>query len=92
MAARSQHPSVPPPGSSLLALERKSIPIVAWYMLSKESYMKRVMSDVLPTASGLARRDRGFAAWGVGGLSHTALFAEENESGGVVSMARATAS
>lgn len=31
------------------ALERKSIPMVAWYMLSNESYMKRVMSDVLPT-------------------------------------------
>lgn len=26
------------------------MPIVAWYMLSKESYMKRVMSDVFPTA------------------------------------------
>ena len=33
----------------LLALERKSMPMVAWYMLSNESYMKRVMSDVLPT-------------------------------------------
>lgn len=32
------------------ALERKSMPMVAWYMLSKESYMKRVMSDVFPTA------------------------------------------
>jgi hypothetical protein len=31
--------------------ERKSIPIVAWYILSKESYMKRVMSDVLPTVN-----------------------------------------
>lgn len=25
------------------------MPMVAWYMLSNESYMKRVMSDVLPT-------------------------------------------
>lgn len=30
-------------------LERKSMPMVAWYMLSKESYMKRVIRDVLPT-------------------------------------------
>ena len=29
--------------------ERKSMPMVAWYMLSKESYMKRVIRDVLPT-------------------------------------------
>lgn len=26
------------------------MPMVAWYMLSKESYMKRVISDVFPTA------------------------------------------
>lgn len=26
------------------------MPMVAWYMLSNESYMKRVMSDVFPTA------------------------------------------
>lgn len=26
------------------------MPIVAWYMLSNESYMKRVIRDVLPTA------------------------------------------
>ena len=25
------------------------MPMVAWYMLSKESYMKRVIRDVLPT-------------------------------------------
>lgn len=25
------------------------MPIVAWYMLSKESYMKRVIRDVFPT-------------------------------------------
>ena len=27
------------------------MPMVAWYMLSNESYMKRVMSDVLPTVN-----------------------------------------
>lgn len=25
------------------------MPMVAWYMLSNESYMKRVINDVLPT-------------------------------------------
>lgn len=25
------------------------MPIVAWYVVSKESYMKRVMSEVFPT-------------------------------------------
>lgn len=30
--------------------ERKSIPIVAWYVLSNESYMNRVIKDVFPTA------------------------------------------
>lgn len=25
------------------------MPMVAWYVLSKESYMKRVIRDVLPT-------------------------------------------
>jgi hypothetical protein len=27
------------------------MPMVAWYVLSNESYMKRVMSDVLPTVA-----------------------------------------
>ena len=27
------------------------MPIVAWYMLSKESYMKRVIREVLPTGA-----------------------------------------
>ena len=27
------------------------MPIVAWYMLSNESYIKRVMSEVLPTGN-----------------------------------------
>lgn len=31
--------------------ERKSIPMVAWYMLSNESYMKRVINEVLPTVA-----------------------------------------
>lgn len=34
---------------TVLTLERKSMPIVAWYMLSKESYMNRVIKEVLPT-------------------------------------------
>lgn len=34
---------------SACTFERKSMPIVAWYMLSKESYMKRVIREVLPT-------------------------------------------
>ena len=33
-----------------LTFERKSMPIVAWYMLSKESYINRVIREVLPTA------------------------------------------
>ena len=28
------------------------MPMVAWYMLSKESYMKRVIREVLPTVRG----------------------------------------
>ena len=36
--------------SRYMVLLRKSIPMVAWYVLSKESYMKRVISEVLPTA------------------------------------------
>jgi hypothetical protein len=42
-------------GVSLMVptFDRKSIPIVAWYILSKESYMNRVMSDVLPTANNM---------------------------------------
>ena len=35
--------------SRYIVLERKSMPIVAWYVLSKESYMKRVIRDVFPT-------------------------------------------
>lgn len=31
--------------------DRKSIPMVAWYILSNESYIKRVIRDVFPTMS-----------------------------------------
>lgn len=33
----------------MCTFERKSMPMVAWYMLSNESYIKRVINDVLPT-------------------------------------------
>ena len=33
----------------LLLGTNKSMPIVAWYVLSNVSYMKRVISEVLPT-------------------------------------------
>ena len=36
--------------SRYMVLERKSMPIVAWYMLSNESYINRVIREVLPTA------------------------------------------
>lgn len=32
-----------------IVLERKSIPMVAWYVLSKLSYLNPVINDVLPT-------------------------------------------
>jgi hypothetical protein len=32
-----------------LTFDRKSMPIVAWYVLSKVSYIKRVIREVLPT-------------------------------------------
>ena len=37
--------------SRYMVFERKSMPMVAWYVLSKLSYMKRVMSEVLPTTT-----------------------------------------
>ena len=41
----------------LRTFDRKSIPMVAWYMLSKESYMNLVISDVFPTnAQSVSRR------------------------------------
>jgi hypothetical protein len=36
--------------SRYMVLLKKSIPMVAWYVLSNVSYMKRVMMLVLPTA------------------------------------------
>lgn len=71
------------------------MPMVAWYMLSKESYMNRVIRDVLPTV--VARVvSRGFWRVGSPGVREgggrrehageervrTALFAEEDQSGG----------
>lgn len=35
-------------------LDKKSMPIVAWYVLSNESYMNRVINDVFPTASNVS--------------------------------------
>lgn len=35
--------------SKYMVFDRKSIPIVAWYVLSKLSYIKRVIRDVFPT-------------------------------------------
>lgn len=58
------------------------MPIVAWYMLSKESYMKRVMREVLPTVidqyDGL-KLPVYLPAW------RTTLFAKEYKSVRVVS-------
>lgn len=36
-----------------LTFDRKSMPMVAWYILSNESYMNRVIRDVLPTGHHL---------------------------------------
>ena len=51
------------------------MPMVAWYVLSNESYMKRVIRDVFPTVgswvSGVGRE--------LSGLQRTALLAEENK-------------
>jgi hypothetical protein len=44
-----------------LTFDRKSMPIVAWYMLSKESYIKRVIRDVFPTAYPYQHLQTGFA-------------------------------
>lgn len=65
------------------------MPIVAWYMLSKESYMKRVMSEVLPTVVtfvSLPLEEPRFPRVRNGVLSHTALFAQEDQSVAIVSM------
>lgn len=44
-------------------LERKSIPIVAWYMLSNESYMNRVIREVLPTVPFWSAQDTRVHTW-----------------------------
>jgi hypothetical protein len=52
-----------------LTLERKSMPMVAWYILSKESYMNRVMSEVFPTVIGGVSQN----AWYCEGASYIPL-------------------
>ena len=59
-----------------LTFERKSIPMVAWYMLSKESYMNLVISDVFPTVLILSATIPKLPSIRV----HTALFAKEDQS------------
>lgn len=39
----------------MVTFERKSMPIVAWYILSNESYINRVIRDVLPTVTLVPR-------------------------------------
>ena len=51
------------------------MPIVAWYMLSKESYMKRVIREVFPTAIFCQRH----VPIRSQGAQHTTLFAEEHQ-------------
>ena len=55
------------------------MPMVAWYMLSNESYMKRVMRDVLPTVVCLLE-DPILCSLLHGMGLHTALLPEEDES------------
>ena len=56
-------------------LLRKSMPMVAWYVLSNESYMKRVIRDVLPTVEVSEH----FVSAGarIEWERHTTLFAQE---------------
>jgi hypothetical protein len=58
-----------------LTFDRKSMPIVAWYMLSKESYIKRVIRDVFPTAYPYQHLQTVRIS-----VLHTTLFAEEDQS------------
>ncbi len=55
------------------------MPMVAWYMLSNESYMNRVISDVFPT--GIVERSLASLAGGTPELpvERTALLAQENQ-------------
>jgi hypothetical protein len=63
------------------------MPIVAWYVLSNESYMKRVMSDVLPTVviNQCWCLSGGHACPHClyGGKMPTTLFAEEDQPVGI---------
>jgi hypothetical protein len=62
-----------------LAFDKKSMPMVAWYMLSKESYMNRVIRDVFPTVSSHGQLSSG-ACRGWQRANRTTLFAEEDQS------------
>jgi hypothetical protein len=41
-------------------LDKKSIPMVAWYVLSKESYMNRVIREVFPTGTIVRYHDSSY--------------------------------
>lgn len=53
--------------------------MVAWYVLSKVSYMKRVINDVLPTVRSEYKAREG--ALGMAEDRRTTLLAEEDQSG-----------
>jgi hypothetical protein len=55
------------------------MPMVAWYVLSKVSYMKRVINDVLPTAR--SEYDVREGALDMTESRRTTLLAEEDQSG-----------
>lgn len=62
------------------------MPMVAWYVLSNESYMKRVIREVLPTEVIVRIAVRAFVSshWGSRVAyaprdSHTALFSQEDQ-------------
>lgn len=54
------------------------MPMVAWYMLSKESYINRVIKEVLPTVA--IRSELADEADGNQLSNYTALFAKKNKS------------
>ena len=58
-------------------LERKSMPMVAWYMLSKESYINRVIKEVLPTIHHSSEQSD--EAYESIISNHTALFAKKDK-------------
>ena len=60
------------------------MPMVAWYMLSKESYMNRVIKEVLPTRVFSSEQIDGAHESGCM-FNYTTLFAEEYQSGTVMS-------